>query len=309
MIARPSLLYVWLPLALAAYCFATLIDDARKASWRETPAQMVSVVDTQGPMVVRDTLGRPKTRWTSGPSVLQYRYSVDGRPYKGHWNGSVWPLEPMIVLYDPEHPQRSSLAEPPAGTAFHAVGWSSLIVGLTAFGLRRRSRHALAPTPPSEDVEVASGRARTVFRLLILGELAILLIRSGFESAAERMPLDVWDQVDRHLQPAFLEEMFADLYPAAWVLAVLASLGLLSFWRPARQLYVLTWCWWLASNWSVGPSIDFGGNGFLLRASWLLGGAIAALSFYGPIARAFKVRRRPVEETEGRRHRILRARS
>lgn len=309
MIRRPSLLYVWLPLGLAAYCFATLLEDAREGDWRETPATALTAVGTGGRVVTRDVLGRPRTRWTEGHSVLRYRYTVESRPHKGYWNGSVPPVEPATVLYDPDRPERSTLKTRPAGAAFHVVGWGGLVLGLAAFALRRRPRDAPAPASSSEQAAEPRQRARTVFRLLVLAELAILLARQGFHFATYRVPMDVYDQIDQHLQPGPLREMAADLYPVAILLSVIASLGLLTFWRPARQLLLLTWCWSLAVSWFADASIDYGFDAFLRLLGRLLGGAIIALSFYGPLATAFKTREPPADETTGRPRRAARTRS
>lgn len=291
-IPRPSRLYGWLALGLAAYCFAEVIGDWRTRGWLETPAEEVWLASTSQRRVVRDTLGRPRTRWAESHPVLGYRYRIEGATYRGFWNGSGQLLEPVVVVYDPAHPAQSTLRTPPTSPAIHAVGWASLAFGFLVFGLRRVRRDARARVAPTEG-EQPTRRERTVFRALVLTDLAILLVRQGIEKSVDRVPPEVWEQIAEHLEPGPLYEMSGDLYPVAFGLTLIASLGLLTFWRPARQLYLLTWCWWLAVTWFGDPWIDFGFEAFLRQAGRLLGGAILAMSFYGPVGKAFTARRRP----------------
>lgn len=291
MLHKPSRLYVWLPLGLAAYCFVAVIDDARKSDWRKVPAQdLVSVQTGEGFETIRDVLGRPQTKWTGGRSVLRYRYVVDGTAYGGSWNGGVRLVRPVSVLYDPDDPERSTLEIRRPGPVVQGLGWASLALGLTALILRRKLPEASVEPPPSEHPEEPSSRARSTFRGLVITDFSIHLIRRLFDLPGGRLPGDVLLQIDRHLPPGPLQKTAVDLYPVAFLLALFASLGLLSFWRPARHLYVITWCWWLAVGGLSVASIDYGLDGFLRHLSWLLGGAIVAVSFYGPIGRAFEAR-------------------
>jgi len=291
MLHKPSRLYVWLPLALATYCFVTVIDDARKSDWRKVPAQDLATVRTgEGFETVRDLLGQPQARWTGGHPVLRYRYVVDGTAYRGSWNGGVPLVRPVSVLYDPDHPERSTLEIRPPGPVVQGLGWASLALGLTALILRRKLPEASEEPPPSEHSEEPSNRARWTFRGLVITESSIHVIRRLFDLPGGRLPGDVLLQIDRHLPPGPLLKTAVDLYPVAFLLTLFASLGLLSFWRPARHLYLITWSWWLAIGGLSVVSIDSGLDGFLRHLGWLLGGAIIAVSFYGPIGRAFEAR-------------------
>jgi hypothetical protein len=75
------------------------------------------------------------------------------------------------------------------------------------------------------------------------------------------------------------------------------SVGLLTFSPPARQLYVAFWAWSFVTYALGGPGFGPGCSSALGLLTDLLGGAILALAFYGPIAEVFAAkeaaRRRP----------------
>ncbi|MDY7092391.1 MAG: DUF2007 domain-containing protein [Acidobacteriota bacterium] len=151
--------------------------------------------------------------------------------------------------------------------------------------------------PPEADGEAAvaqneqepSQRAKKVFQLLVLVEFLSYGIGSFlYDEMVLRIPDRLWEMLDEALPPGFLTFASSELYTVTFFAWALASLGMLLFLRPARLFYAALWVWILAlAAWSTA-SIDYGWSGFWSLLGHLLGGAIIALSFYGPISVAFK---------------------
>lgn len=294
----PPLILGWVALGLAIYYLSSVIDQWRKADWDETPALEMWLTTKSRPRVSRDAMGRPRGEGVENREAVAYSYAVDGTTHQGTWSGGALPPEPIMVVYDPDDPGRSALRGPPLSPLVQALGWIGLALALAVFAVRWVGRGKGARSRPeggaaigrADGERLPTGAERAVYRGLVFAELALFSIRQGREAAVDRIPSGVWEQIDRSLQPGPLQEMFADLYPVAVFLGPISSLGLLVFWRPARQLYVVTWSWWLADRWLAGATIQFGFDAFLMLLGRLLGGAILALSFYGPIGAAFTTR-------------------
>lgn len=150
-----------------------------------------------------------------------------------------------------------------------------------------------ASSPPREGtahtvVPLASPRARSMFRFLVAADLVIMLARRLLPLQwLDEFPDTLWDEIQTYFGVGELEERIAVLALFGLALSMAASIGLLYFSPRARSLYAFLWCLWLVVSWLAGPEIDYGFDSSLRLLGNLLGGAILALAFYGPIAEVF----------------------
>jgi hypothetical protein len=121
-------------------------------------------------------------------------------------------------------------------------------------------------------------------------------------------PMALWDGVLEYFPVGPLEEVAAGVTPFAMALSLMASIGLLLFSRQARIVYAVVWGWWLVSSLVGAPRLGYGLYSLVVSLIGLLGGAILALAFYGPIADVFAAkkaataaqnRRRPAPTSPG----------
>jgi hypothetical protein len=141
------------------------------------------------------------------------------------------------------------------------------------------SKRSLAP----------SFRARTGFRLLVLAELFTTFFGLVlYQRLVWRIPEELWERLDAVLPPGIMVQTYSQWYLLWILLSLIASIGLLTFWAPARFLYVIVWCWFLSVAALGSASIDDGLGSSLRMLGHLLGGAIVALCFYGPLSYVFE---------------------
>lgn len=138
-------------------------------------------------------------------------------------------------------------------------------------------------------------RARRAFRLLVVADLAALLLR-GLIVPPWLAAIDdeTWAALDRALPTTEWMIRYSEAtFDPFLLIAGLSAVGLLAFKRWGRTLFVLL----LAESIVVGaftlPVIEYGWLYSLQLLGRLTAGAIVALSFYGPVARAFNRRGRP----------------
>lgn len=140
---------------------------------------------------------------------------------------------------------------------------------------------------------LASRRARLAFRLLVLGELALVLSHWFVDPEWQaRISDGTWDALWTALPAAGWSDPLLSVMPATPLLSLVAAIGLVAFWSPARTLYVLVVGYWLLVSLGGGPSLGYGIQSFVGGVESVTTGAILALSFYGPIAQGFTRRRR-----------------
>lgn len=146
----------------------------------------------------------------------------------------------------------------------------------------------------SVDPSAPSAVAKRAFRVLVVCELLVWFLGvMSYERFVQRVPPQVWDQLEAALPSPISSTVFLDADPTLILLFFGASIGLLAFWSPSRYLYVLLWCWSLLAA-ALGPAwVDYGAWSFLSTLDHLLGGAIIALAFSNPLRRAFERSPRP----------------
>jgi hypothetical protein len=147
---------------------------------------------------------------------------------------------------------------------------------------------AAAPTAPL----VASPRARNCFRFLVAAE-AILTLGSWFIQPRwwREFPTALWNGVLDYFPVGALDEVPTEIAPFVMALSLMASIGLLFFSPQARIVYALVWGWWLVGALLGGPRLGYGLDSLVGGLIGLLGGAILALAFYGPIAEVFAAKK------------------
>lgn len=147
---------------------------------------------------------------------------------------------------------------------------------------------------------VPTPRDRRRFRSLVLGYLAATLASwIYYPRWAREIPDALYSELDSYFGASDLSRTINAFgwleVPAAVVIAV----GLLTFSRPARHLFVVLWVWVGAFNLLGGPGVSGGLVSALRLLADLAGGAVLALAFYGPVASAFAAApsaRRPIAE-------------
>jgi hypothetical protein len=291
---RPPAWFLWLSFGIALYYLVPVFQEWRRADWRETPVLEIGVAEerVRGGGYV-DVSGRARVAPVSSRRFVSYEYQVAGERFYGSWHWQGQPVDPLTVRYDPEASHRSVLKTEPVTAPGRLFGWLWLGVGGLALVLR-----LVVPAPAADDsreaadarAPVADRRERKVFRLLVVAELVVSIAFWNLPSWLERAPEGLVERIDGAF-PALapgLQGFFAESSSLAYALAILASLGLLAFWRPARIVYAATWLYWIAYGLLGAASLDHGAEGLLRLLGRLLGGAILALSVCGPVGRAFE---------------------
>lgn len=120
-----------LGLGLAIYGLAPVVDSWHKRDWERAEPQEVSGVTTSRTLPSRNALGQPGHGIRAEGAMIGYRYAVGDSRYWGTWKGGGDLVQPLVVLYDPARPQRSTLLTKPPSTARAALGWIGL--GLAGF--------------------------------------------------------------------------------------------------------------------------------------------------------------------------------
>lgn len=77
--------------------------------------------------------------------------------------------------------------------------------------------------------------------------------------------------------------------------AFTAWIGLVTFWRPARQLYLVSWAIWLLITLTSGPLVVTPVAAMLRDMNAVVGGVILGLVYFSDLARRFEPA--PVERT------------
>lgn len=150
---------------------------------------------------------------------------------------------------------------------------------------------------------VASPRARRGFRLLVFAYLALVVRRwIVIPRWWREFPDALWEPIEAYFRPSDLSRTIDSLLWLELPAALVISVGLLTFSPPARQLYVALWAWSFVTYALGGPGLGYGFSTSLGLLTLLLGGAILALAFYGPIAEVFA-------EKKAARRRRLRSRA
>lgn len=296
---RPRAWFLWLSFGIALYYLVPVFQEWRRADWRETPVLEIGVTEerVRGGGYV-DVSGRPRAAPTRSRSFVSYQYQVAGERFFGSWRWHGQPVEPFTVLYDPDASHRSALKTVPMSATGRLLGWLWLGIGGLALLLR-----LAIPAPadgPAEDDEaplapLPDQRERKIFRLLVLTDLVVWVALWNAPSWFDRAPVGLLERMDEVFPPlsAAADAVFAEASSLVYGLSVVASLGLLAFWRPARTVYAATWLFWIAYGLLGSASVHHGVEAMLSGTGRLLGGAILALSVFGPIGRAFGARRNP----------------
>jgi hypothetical protein len=134
-----------------------------------------------------------------------------------------------------------------------------------------------------------SFRARAGFRLLVLADLFTMFLGQVlYQRLVWRIPEELWEHLDAVLPPGIIAQTYSQWFLLWILLSLIASIGLLTFWAPARFLYVIVWCWFLSAAALGSATIDDGLGSSLSMLGHLLGGAIVALCFYGPLSYVFE---------------------
>lgn len=151
------------------------------------------------------------------------------------------------------------------------------------------------PPPETTPADLLAPQARSAFRFLIVADLALRLFRWFVVPRwAARISDDTWGRLDAALpSPEWVVDYRIQTDIVFLGLYVVAAIGLSTFFSWARILYVLLLAEALVLGFIAGPAIDYGIHSSATLLGRWLSGALVALSFYGPIARAFE--RRPRE--------------
>lgn len=121
----------WLALGFAFYGLAPVVDSWFKRGWERTEPQDVTGVVVPVEQQTRDVLGRPGRQVRTEEVSIGYRYVVGDSRHWGHWTGGGHLVRPLVVIYDPARPERSTLLAQPPSAGRTALGWISL--GVAAY--------------------------------------------------------------------------------------------------------------------------------------------------------------------------------
>jgi hypothetical protein len=151
------------------------------------------------------------------------------------------------------------------------------------------------PRRPAGAMEAQALRAaptsldRRRFRSLVLGFLAAHLASWFYNPRWSReIPDDLYLQLESYFGANDLSRTVDSFHWLALPAGVVIAGGLLGFSRAARNLFVAFWILKGASYLLGGPGFAGGLGSTLVFLAELLGGAVLALAFYGPVAAAFE---------------------
>lgn len=274
------------------------LPDPPDLRLKEPPSQPVTVFTSRNPAlfpVARSILESEEVPYFVRGEELQELFGI-GRLGLG-FNPIVGPIEIQVSAADEER-ARELLAEvePPEteteieeadavqADAGEADPASIALPYRTPLAPPRSRREDDAPTAPSG----ASRRARNAFRLLVAAE-AVLTLGAWYIQPRwwREFPTALWDGVLGYFPIGALEGVAAGVTPLAMALSLMAWIGLLFFSPQARIVYALVRGWWLVGALLGGPRLGYGLYSLVGGLLGLLGGAILALAFYGPIAEVF----------------------
>jgi hypothetical protein len=295
------------------------LPDSPDLRLKEPPPQPVTVFTSRNPAlfpVARSILESEEVPYFVRGEELQDLFGI-GRIGLG-FNPLVGPIEIQVPAAEAERAREllTGVEPPETETEVEDAGAGQADAGevdpasialayRTPLAPPRSRREDDAPTAPSG----ASRRARNAFRLLVAAEAMITLGAWYIQPRWWReFPMALWDGVLEYFPVGPLEEVAAGVTPFAMALSLMASIGLLLFSRQARIVYAVVWGWWLVSSLVGAPRLGYGLYSLVVSLIGLLGGAILALAFYGPIADVFAAkkaataaqnRRRPAPTSPG----------
>lgn len=123
-------------------------------------------------------------------------------------------------------------------------------------------------------------------RLLIVAHLMLVILSVVVALASESSlpePLQAYEQAQWEGEITEREWVLIGVGIPVIIAAIVSSIGLLFFWRPARPLYVVTIIAAIAWTPFAGPYITSGWTQAVSEASLIITGVVFALIYWSPL--------------------------
>jgi hypothetical protein len=138
---------------------------------------------------------------------------------------------------------------------------------------------------------------KTNFRLLIVAEILLTIggvIASFLGEASLPEALRTFESTRYEAETVPMLLVSFGLFILILICLLIAWVGLLLFWRPARPLYLLSMAAGLFLMPFLGPFVDTGLSYALAEAVNIIGGIILALVYFSPLKELFERTKAPI---------------